>query len=284
MRSFFGVHKISETADGAYRILMHGTTIHGAERIVADADDNSDDEDSADKPEHKPAPLTYYHDKSALTQVIRAVRERKGGPISLGVVGLGTGSLACQVNDDDAITFYEIDAAVVRIAQDEDRFTFLSQCRAQAPIVLGDARLTLGDAADSAYDVIIVDAFSSDMIPVHLLTREAMALFAAKLAPDGVIAMHVSNRHMELASVVAGIAHANGLVARLNPDNEEADDAAYRFSSTVVAVARSDAGFVGLGTLAPADGWQPLTPDPTQWVWTDDYSNIIGAIIRQPWQ
>jgi hypothetical protein len=284
VRSFFGVHKISETADGEFRTLTHGTTIHGAERIVADADDGDDnetDDNEDDSTDEKPAPLTYYHDKSALAQVIRAARERKGGPISLGVIGLGTGSLACQVKDDDAITFYEIDAAVVRIARDEDRFTFLSQCRAEAPIVLGDARLTLADAADGTYDVIVVDAFSSDMIPVHLLTREAMALFAAKLASDGVIAMHVSNRHMELVSVVAGIAHANGLMARVNPDNEEADDAAYKFSSTVVAVAQSDGGFVGLGTLERPDGWQPQAPDSTQWVWTDDYSNIIGAIIRQ---
>jgi hypothetical protein len=144
------------------------------------------------------------------------------------------------------------------------------------PIVLGDARLTLADAPDASYDVILLDAFASDTMPVHLMTKEAMALYLRKLKPDGIIALHVSSRYMELVSVVAGIAHANGLVARLNPP-EEVDPEAHQYQSAVVATARKDEDF---GTLVSSGNWIPVRPDPRQWVWTDDYSNVIGAIIR----
>jgi hypothetical protein len=126
----------------------------------------------------------------------------------------------------------------------------------------------------------VIDAFSSDAIPVHLLTREAMTIYRQKLAPGGILLMHVSNRHMELASVVAGIASAHGMVSRKKDasDDEEEDDSAYKYSSTVVAVARDDADF---GTLAENDDWEVEEPDPSQWVWTDDYSNILGAMMRK---
>jgi spermidine synthase len=147
------------------------------------------------------------------------------------------------------------------------------------PITLGDARLTLEEAPDGAYDLIVVDAFSSDAIPVHLLTREAMALYLRKLSPHGMIALHVSNRHLELASVVAGIAAANGLVTRVN-DRVDFDELAnpYKYAGTVAAVARSEDD---LGALAQTSEWMPMPPDPHQWVWTDDYSNIIGAVLRR---
>jgi spermidine synthase len=144
------------------------------------------------------------------------------------------------------------------------------------PIILGDARLTLADAPDAHYDVILVDAFASDTMPVHLMTKEAMAIYLRKLKPEGIVALHVSSRYMELVSVVAGIAQANGLVTRTNPP-EDADEAAYRYSSAVVAAARDDKDF---GTLVSKGEWIEVKPDPRQWVWTDDYSNIIGAMIR----
>jgi predicted O-methyltransferase YrrM len=144
------------------------------------------------------------------------------------------------------------------------------------PIVLGDARLTLADAPDASYDVILLDAFASDTMPVHLMTREAMALYLRKLKPNGIVALHVSSRYMELVSVVAGIAHANGLVARLNPP-EEADPEAHQYTSAVVATARKDEDF---GILVSNGHWIAVRPDPRQWVWTDDYSNVIGAMIR----
>src|SRR4029077_11716651 len=120
-------------------------------------------------------------------------------------------------------------------------FTFMSECGPNIPIVLGDARLTLAEAADGSYDAIIVDAFTSDAIPIHLMTKEAMAIYKAKLSPNGIVALHVSNRHLELASVVAGIAEANGMVSRVNEGGDvQESDADYIFLGTVVAVARKD--------------------------------------------
>jgi hypothetical protein len=268
VRSFFGVHKITETADGQFRTLMHGTTERGAERI----------RDVEGKPlAGRPVPLTYYHYSSPIAQGIKGVRERKQD-LRIAVIGLGTGSIACLTEPGDALTYYEIDPKVVQIAKDPNRFTFLTQCAPNASIVVGDARLTLADAPDGAYDVIVVDAFTSDAIPVHLLTREAMAIYLQKLAPNGVALVHVSNRHMELASVVAGIAHAHGLTTWVNDGTEGEDESNYIFSSTVAAVARDEDDF---GTaMAEADAWQLQEPDEKQWVWTDDYSNIIGAMIR----
>jgi hypothetical protein len=270
VRSFFGVHKITETTDGQFRTLMHGTTEHGAQRIR-----NAAGEPIVERPE----PLTYYHVTSPIAQGIKAVRERKNGPVNLAVVGLGTGSTACLTEPGDVLTYYEIDASVVRIAKDPRRFTFLRDCKPEAGIVLGDARLTLADAPDGQYDAIVVDAFTSDAIPVHLVTREAMAIYLKKLAPNGIILMHVSNRHMELASVVAGIAHANGLVTWVNDGTSGEDEPNYKFSSTVAAVARSEDDFSK--DMEDSDDWQVEEPDEKQWVWTDDYSNIIGSMIRQ---
>ncbi len=268
VRSFFGVHKVSESDGGRFRILMHGVIEHGAQRI----------RDDQGRPlTGRPKPLTYYYDGSPMEQGIASVRERRGGPIRIGVVGLGTGSLACQTRPGDSITFYEIDPAVAAIARDPRRFTYMSECAPNAPVVIGDARLTLGDAADGAYDVLLIDAFSSDAIPTHLLTREAMALYIRKVAPDGVVLMHVTNQHMILAPVVAGVAAANGLLARTNEGEEDPDEAEHLFVSTVVAVVRQGEHF---GKLAQSDEWTVELPNEADSVWTDDYSNVIGAMIR----
>jgi hypothetical protein len=286
LRSFFGVHKIAEMGNGNYRVLMHGTTIHGAERITPEEPDEDEDAGGGEKKPAEPAvlggrpkSLTYYWDGSPMAQTIAAAREKNGGKARIAVIGLGSGSLACQTKPGDTLTFYEIDPMVVRIARDKSIFSFLTSCAPDARIVLGDARLTLDDTPDASYDVLIVDAFSSDAIPIHLLTREAMAVFARKIAPNGIVTMHLSNRHLELASVIAGIADANGLVARLNDtETEGTDDDKYLFESTVAAVARRDEDF---GILAHSKFWVPLKPDPKQWVWTDDYSNIAGSVIRK---
>jgi hypothetical protein len=268
VRNFFGVHKIYDTADG-YRVLLHGTTIHGAEALI--------DEDNP-APDVKPVPLTYYHANSGLAQAINAMRGKRPGALRFGVIGLGTGSIACYAREGDIWNFYEIDPSIVDVATNPGYFTFLTSCAPDAKIVLGDARLTLADANDGAYDLIIVDAFTSDAIPIHLLTQEAMAIYLKKLAPGGIVVMHISNRHMELGSVVAGIAEANGLVTRQNSRaNENEDSDRYLFSSTVAACARVDADF---GALARQEkGWEPL-PAPARRVWTDDYSNIVGAMLR----
>jgi spermidine synthase len=271
VRSFFGVAKISQTTDGQFRLLQHGTTLHGGQRIR----ERNGDPAALDPPEL----LLYYWDGSAIAQAFDAARTVAGGPLRIAVIGLGAGSLACRAEPDDSVHFYEIDPAIVRIARDPLLFSFLWVCRPDAPITLGDARLTLAEAPDGAYDLIVVDAFSSDAIPVHLLTREAMASYLKKLSPHGMIALHISNRHLELASVVAGIAAANGLITRVS-DTTDPDEAAnpYKYAGTVAAVARSEADF---GALAHTREWEPTAPDPRQWVWTDDYSNIVGAVIRK---
>jgi spermidine synthase len=176
------------------------------------------------------------------------------------------------------VHYYEIDPAMIRLATDPKNFSFLDECR-PVTITLGDARLTLAEAPDESYDVIIVDAFTSDAIPIHLLTREAMAIYRQKLAPDGIVAIHVSNRHLELASVVAGIAKANGMVSRVSESADVTEnDAEYVFLGTVVAATAKDENF---GSIAKSESWELQKPDPKQWVWTDDYSNIIGSILRK---
>jgi hypothetical protein len=273
VRSFFGVSRIreTETADGQFRLLQHGTTLHGGQRIR-----EADGRLAAIDP---PELLLYYWDGSAIAETFAAVRARVDRPIRFAVIGLGAGSLACRAAPNDTVHYYEIDPAVIGIARDPYLFSFLWACRPDVPIILGDARLTLAEAPDGAYDLIIVDAFSSDAIPIHLLTREAMAIYLKKLSPHGMVVMHVSNRHLELASVVAGIAAANGLITRVN-DSSDLDEAAnpYKFVATVAAVARSEEDF---GALAQARDWALKAPDPGQWVWTDDYCNIVGAVLRK---
>jgi hypothetical protein len=270
VRSFFGVSRVADSDDGRFRVLSHGTTLHGAERI-RDANGNL--------LSGRPQPLLYYYDGSGIARVMDAVRARKSAAISYAVIGLGTGSLACRATPADTVHYYEIDPAIVHIARDSGLFHFVSACRPDLPIMLGDARLTLADAPDGSYDLIIVDAFTSDAIPIHLLTREAMAVYLRKLSPHGIVVVHVSNRYLELASVVAGIAAANGAVTRVNDGSDFIENGPeYLFVGTVAAVARDDEDF---GPLAGAYYWPLQTPDPDQWVWTDDYSNIVGAVIRQ---
>ena len=175
-----------------------------------------------------------------MNQVIGSVRARKEGPLRVAVIGLGSGTLACRIEPGETWRFFEIDPTVIEIARNPAHFTFLSSCAPNLPIVLGDARLTFAHEPDHVYDLIIVDAYSSDAIPVHLATAEAMALYKSKLAPHGVVMMHISNRHLELKSVVEGIAGANGLKTWIwSSDTEETDDGNYIFASDV-AIAAED--------------------------------------------
>jgi hypothetical protein len=272
MRSFFGVNKIYESADGEFRVLMHGTTIHGAQRIR-----NDEGRPVAGTPE----PVTYFSPPSPMARAFAAVRQNKRGPVRIAVVGLGAGTLACHTGLGDTLHIYEIDRAVVRIATDPDRFSYLSSCKPDAKIVLGDARLMLADAPDSYYDLVVMDAFTSDAVPIHLMTREAMALYLRKLAPGGMVIAHVMNRHMELPSVFAGVADANGMVTRVMHSDASIEEESFIFGSSVAAAARTDEDF---GALRNSGNWQIENPDPRQWVWTDDYSNIVGAMIRRLWQ
>jgi hypothetical protein len=267
VRSFFGVHKVIESHDGRFHILTHGTTIHGAQRVRDEA---------GRLLTGRPEPIAYFGARSPMAIAFAAARERKDN-LRIAVVGLGAGTLACYTRPGDVLDFYEIDPAVVRIASDPRYFTYLSSCAPDAKIIVGDARLTLAEAPDAGYDLIVMDAFSSDAVPVHLMTREAMAMYLRKLAPGGMVLMHVMNRYMELASVAAGIAAANGAVTRVMHTSDIEDEDNFVFVSSVAAIARTDADF---GSLARSPQW-PIQPvDPRERVWTDDYSNIIGAILR----
>jgi hypothetical protein len=271
LRSFFGVMKVNETSNGQFRTLSHGTTLHGGQRI----------RDKQGIPvTGRPAPTMYYYDGSAIAQGMDAARTVKGGgPMNYAVIGLGTGSLICRSQPGDKAVYYEIDAQMVRLSRDMGMFTFLKECGQDVPIVMGDARLTLTDAPDGAYDLIVVDAFTSDAIPIHLLTKEAMAIYKRKLSPNGIVLIHISNRHLELASVVTGIAAANDMVTRVSESGDVIeDDSDYKFLGTVTISARKDEDF---GPLAKSQYWELQRPNPRQRVWTDDYSNIVGAMIRQ---
>jgi spermidine synthase len=268
VRSFFGVHKIQVTADNRYHVLLHGTTIHGAEKML-----NEDGSPVTGRPE----PITYYHDTGGIGQAIAAMRERKGAPLRVAVIGLGAGTLTCQRKDNEEWRFFEIDQSMVDTARDPKYFTFIQSCEPDLKPVMGDARLTFAREPDHVYDLIIVDAYSSDAIPIHLATEEAMAIYEKKLAPQGAVVMHVSNRNLELSSVIVGIADANDLKSWVYSE-DSGRDGEYIFPTSVVVCARDEAD---VGSLASNDDWELDEPDEKQRVWTDDYSNVFGAVWRR---
>lgn len=268
VRSFFGVHKILVTPNGQYHVLMHGTTIHGAQKFL-----NDDGTPVAGRPE----PISYYHRDGGIGRAISAIRERKGAPLRVAVIGLGAGTLTCAAEPGEQWKFFEIDQSMVDTARDPKYFTYVQHCAPGLAPVMGDARLTFAHEPDGIYDLIIVDAYSSDAIPVHLATKEAMAIYKAKLVPEGAVVMHVSNRHLDLASVVVGIAAANGLKS-WHYDEDFNRDSEYIYSTDVVVSARQDAD---VGKLASSDVWEETAANKAQRVWTDDYSNILGAVYRR---
>ena len=270
-RSFFGVNRVTYSPDKAYRILAHGTTIHGAQRIL-----NDDGTPFTGPPE----PLTYYFRGGSIASAIDSARTVFGGRLGkVAAVGLGTGSLACHVKPGEAWSFYEIDAKVVEIARNPAFFRFLSDCAPTAPVVVGDARLTLADVPDHSLDLIVVDAFSSDAIPSHLMTVEAMGIYLQKLTPRGVAMFHISNRNMELAPIVAAIGASHGLQTIVRIDADSAVNLARNEARSYVAVVTKTQDHVDQLLATPR--WQLRQPDPAIRPWTDDYADIIGAILRK---
>lgn len=269
-RSFFGVITIDHTEDGQFRRFSHGTTIHGAEKVA--------DVGLVKDTDPRPVSLSYYADDGPMAESIAMRRKIAGGTIDVGIVGLGVGSLACYAEAGDNWRFYEIDPAVVDFATDPKWFNYLSRCTPDAPIVVGDARLTVQDEPDGKFDILVIDAFSSDAVPVHLLTREAIRGYFAKLKPDGVLVMHLSNKYMDLSRVVSALVRADGWSALHKVHLRSTEEKrAYRFPSEVMALARHEEDLADW----KADGWN-APPEPGDVVpWTDDYSNIVSAILRK---
>jgi hypothetical protein len=256
-RSFFGIHRIVEDPLHEYHLLKHGQTVHGAQSL---------------DPARRAEPLAYYTRSGPLEDVWMAVP----APLKqrVAVVGLGAGTMACYGLPGQKWTFYEIDPVVERIARDPRFFTYLTDCRANVEVVLGDARLSLQQAPDGQFDLLILDAYSSDTLPLHLITREALTLYLRKLTPNGVLVFHISTRHLDLEPVLANLAQDAGLFALNRNDSAVGAEAIahYRLPSRWVVMTRHPAS---LQTLRRSGYWSPPRPRADVGVWTDDYESLF---------
>jgi hypothetical protein len=267
-RSFFGSLRVMEAEGGAVRFFLHGTTNHGAQRV----------RDGEGMPIARPVPAQYYHPRGPLAKSVAAARQASGkapGDFRAGIVGLGIGAVACYARPNEMWRFYEIDPAVVALARDKSQFTYLASCLPDADVVIGDARLTLAKEPSKSFDFLLMDAFSSDAVPTHLLTVEAIRMYLDKLSDRGVLVMHVSNRHLDLISVVLAAAqqipgvHAVVAIDRSLPQGYD------RSPSHAVLITKSASGAIS--------AWPDALPATTTAVkaWTDDYSDVISALWRR---
>jgi len=263
-RSYFGVYRVYPS--GQYNILTHGTTLHGAQKMR--------DEFGAAAPDATPG--TYYYPDSPMARSIKTAREHvtpRGGTGRFGVIGLGAGSLACLAAPGERWRFFEIDPLMVAIAANTGNFTYLKECQPNPPdIVIGDARLTLAKEPDGAFDIIVVDAFTSDAVPIHLMTAEALRIYLAKTSKDGVAVLHISNRYLDLDAVLAAtvklVDGAHGVLV-----SDSSADGSYGQTSSMVAVFAKSAE--ALAPFENLNGAAPLDAKGLR-AWTDDYSDIIG--------
>ncbi len=261
-RSFFGVYRVTESADPPTRSLIHGTTVHGGQVMAANGDIG---------------PTNYYTASSPVVEVLSATQARGSGQ-RVGLVGLGAGALAHWRRPADDWRYYEIDPLIVWLATESGYFELMPRGADSIPVVLGDARLTLAEEPDGRFDVLVIDAFSSDAIPMHLLTREAVAVYVDKLAEDGLLTLHISNRFLDLEPVIARIVKRFGYAAQIayrkqdeiDPDTDPAGSASHW-----VLIARQQTTLDG---LALGEVWQPLDTPAAGRVWSDDFSNLLEVI------
>ncbi len=262
-RNFFGVVRVSRSPDGRFVRLIHGTTVHGQQRT--------------DEP-GRPRPLTYYYEWGPVGRLFDDLSKKATPPRRVGVVGLGTGAVSYYAQPGQNWTFFEIDPAVVRIAQNPAYFRFLSNCRADSlDIVLGDARRQLSRFPDGSFDVLILDGFCSDSIPVHLLTREAFALYFQKLAPDGVLAVNVTNPHLDVAPLVArttATLHPAPTIRYRKDAVTETLRVEGKTASEWMVLARD---YDSLGPVAWDPYWDLYRVGPDGPVWRDDFANVLGV-------
>jgi SAM-dependent methyltransferase len=257
VRNFYGALKVTDTGLplelDARRQLTHGTISHGEQFL---------------NPTRRSLPTTYYGPHTGIGVAIR--EKQKNGAVRIGVIGLGTGTVAAYGRWGDYIRYYEINPLVEWIAHTQ--FTFVGDCKGKLEIAMGDARLSLEREQPENFDVLAVDAFSSDSIPVHLLTREAMQLYFRHLRPDGILAVHISNRYLDLEPVLEGEAKALGKTAReIDTDDDDATDV---FAATWILVVAPPAQFDSALIAAS----KPLHSNKTVRLWTDDYSNLFRIL------
>lgn len=265
-RSFFGVLRVASTVDdrmgGPVHVMMHGTTLHGAQ---------------ARAPEHACAPTLYYAPTTPIGQAAQRIQARKPGA-NIGVVGLGSGAMAAYKRAADTLTFFEIDPMVDQVARDPQWFTYISDC-AEGPVrtVLGDARLTLAKEPAGSYDLLIIDAFSSDAVPTHLLTVEAIRSYLDLVKPDGVVVLHLSNRNLEITLPAVAAARTLG-AAELHQIYIEDPNGPVMAEASTEALAISPTE-EGLADFREDPRWRTLADTDVR-PWTDDYVNLFGALIR----
>ena len=261
-RNFFGIKWVLDDAKGNYHLLLHSGTLHGIE--------------SRD-PSRLTEPLSYYTRQGPLGQAFAALATRVHGR-DVAVVGLGAGAAACYADPSERWTFYEIDQQVVKIAENPRYFSFLSLCAPRAKMVVGDARLELASQSPTPNAVMILDAYSADTVPTHLLTLQALDIYLHNLAQDGVLLFHISNAYFDLRPVLGNLAAARGLAAYYQEDAANGDAEGLRtgrFSSRWVAMARKPGDLAGIQSDRR---WAQLGADPKIPLWTDDYSSLIRVL------
>ncbi|MBD1929289.1 fused MFS/spermidine synthase [Trichocoleus sp. FACHB-90] len=260
-RSFFGVYRVLNDRRGDYHSLLHGTILHGKQSLT---------------PERRHEPLTYFHPTGPIGQLFKSFNTNKH-PSRVAVLGLGVGTLAAYSEPGQQWTFYEIDPTVEKLARDTRYFTFLQDSKAPLSVVLGDARSRFSEASDNTYDLIFMDAFSSDSVPIHLITREAIQLYLSKLTKDGLIVINISNRFLNLEPVLGALAQDLGLstLRQREVNISEYEREIGKSPSHWVLFARNERDF---GNLINDSRWQSIPQTKPVPVWTDDFSNIFRVL------
>jgi SAM-dependent methyltransferase len=256
-RNFFGVKKVLDEPVTRLRRLLHGDTVHGIEST---------------EPSRAGQPLSYYYSGGSVSDVVEVLRSR-GTTQRLGVLGLGAGTMGAYADAAHHVTFYEIDPAIEPIAR--QYFTFVPHCGDHCDIIVGDGRLQLAHEQDSSFDLLLLDAFSSDSVPTHLLSREALQMYLSKLKPDGLLVFNVSNRYLNVEKLVSALVAAEGLAALSRFDDAGDLKKLGKSSANHVVAARQ---MSDLALIARRPGWKRIDPPDGFEPWTDDYSNLLSLI------
>ena len=254
-RNFYGIVTVDRSDPESFS-MRHGTTTHGAQYI---------------KEEKRLIPLTYFHPSGPLGDLMKPLTERKQ-PLNIAVIGLGVGSIACYGRTGDEVSFFEINPAVITLANDTRYFSYLHDCAPTVKIITGDGRISI-EHTQQKFDLFVLDAFTSDSIPVHLLTREAFNSYEKHLTSDGVMFVHISNRYLDLARVLRATAHAEGMAIKIFTDKDSSQDR-YKQRSTWAVMGKQE----NIEKLNLPAHWDIISPNAPSTLWTDDYSNILSLM------